>query len=112
MYSTRANIVRTVKKSWLQIRINDDIKKDLKIVAELRGLSASALLHSIIVRMIREEKILSPEAFKARRPDPPQEIDQDVLFSRSASGTIEAPRDVVGFNDVIEPKKKRPHKGQ
>jgi hypothetical protein len=51
------------KDSYVQIRIRDDIKADLQKVAELRGLTMSALLHSLIVRTIREEKELSPQGF-------------------------------------------------
>src|SRR5688572_13976980 len=57
------NIVRTVKSRFLQIRINEDIKSDFQIVAELRGLSTSALIHSLIVKTIREEKAREPRAF-------------------------------------------------
>lgn len=51
------------KDTWLQIRIREEIKDDLRIAAELRGLTVSALLHSLIVKTIREEKEVQPSAF-------------------------------------------------
>jgi hypothetical protein len=51
------------KDTYLQLRIREDIKEDLRIVAELRGLSVSGLIHSQIVKMIREEKENSPQLF-------------------------------------------------
>jgi hypothetical protein len=64
---TRRNIVRTdVKTKFLQIRISEEIKNDLQVVAELRGLSTSALIHSLIVRTIRAEKEHDPRAFQRR----------------------------------------------
>jgi antitoxin component of RelBE/YafQ-DinJ toxin-antitoxin module len=59
------NVVVTekLKESWLQIRIDEDTKADAKVAARLRGLSLSSLVHSLLVRVIREEKELSPRAF-------------------------------------------------
>lgn len=51
------------KDAFLQIRIREDVKQDLAIVAELRGLSMSALINTLVVKMIRDEKELSPGAF-------------------------------------------------
>jgi antitoxin component of RelBE/YafQ-DinJ toxin-antitoxin module len=53
------------KAAYIQIRISEQIKADLQIAAELRGASMSGLLHQFIVQTIREEKELSPEAFKS-----------------------------------------------
>lgn len=47
----------------LHIRVRPDIKEDLKILAELRGLTMSGFVHSLIVRSIREEKLQFPESF-------------------------------------------------
>lgn len=59
------NVVVTdqIKGKWLQIRIDEDIKADVKVVAKLRGLSMSALVHSMLVKAVREEKAVSPDAF-------------------------------------------------
>jgi hypothetical protein len=65
MICPRYNIVPTVKTKFLQIRISEDIKADLQVVAELRGLSTSALIHSLIVKTVREEKNREPRAFQA-----------------------------------------------
>ena len=68
MLCPRSNIVPTLmKEKWLQIRINETIKDDLKVVAELHGLSVSALIHSLIVKMIREEKHITPHAFERQK---------------------------------------------
>lgn len=58
---------RRAKDAFLQIRIREDVKEELAVLAELRGLSMSALINSLIVRAIREEKMESPEAFRAKR---------------------------------------------
>lgn len=79
MLALRINIVPTnVKSKFLQIRINEDIKSDLQIVAELRGLSTSALIHSLIVKAIRAEKEREPKAF--------QRIEHLTVPSKSQSG--------------------------
>lgn len=67
MHPACINIVSTMvlmKAKFLQIRIREDIKDDFQKVAELRGLSVSALIHSLIVKTIREEKQAAPEAFQ------------------------------------------------
>jgi len=46
----------TDKADRLNLRIREDIKRDLMITAELRGLTMSGLINSLIVRAIREEK--------------------------------------------------------
>ncbi len=53
-----------IKDTYIQFRVKDEIKEDLRIVAELRGLSVSALLHSMATRTIREEKEREPQAFR------------------------------------------------
>lgn len=62
---SRINNVMTARKdTYLQLRVRDDIKADLQILAELRGLTMSGFIHSMIVRAIREEKELYPDSFK------------------------------------------------
>ena len=63
------------KGDWLQIRISEQLKEDFRIAAELRGLTSSALVHSFIVKTVREEKEISPEAFRKNEP-PVNETDQ------------------------------------
>lgn len=55
------------KDTYIQFRIREEIKQDLQTVADLRGLSMSALLHSLAVRAIREEKDISPLSFERER---------------------------------------------
>lgn len=64
MYQRCADFVMS-KSEYVQFRIRDDIKRELKIVAELRGLSMSSLIHSLVVQAIREEREASPHAFKS-----------------------------------------------
>jgi hypothetical protein len=64
----RASVVKT---GWIQVRATDELRNDAKIVADLRGLSVSALVHTLLRQAIREEKEREPRAFTEppRRPD-------------------------------------------
>lgn len=65
------DVVMTVgkaKDSFLQIRIREDVKRDLGLLSESRGLSMSSLINSLIVRAIREEKAQAPETFRELAP--------------------------------------------
>lgn len=53
-----------LKDTFLQIRIRENVKRELQKVAEMRGLTMSALIHSLIVKAIREEKEADPRAFR------------------------------------------------
>lgn len=55
--------VMVLKDSRLDLRIREDVKKDLKVMAELHGLSMTGFINSLIVRAIREEKDREPRAF-------------------------------------------------
>ena len=60
------------KNAILNLRLRPEVRDDFAVVAELRGLSMSGLLHSFIVRSIREERDQYPEAFaeaKRRKAD-------------------------------------------
>lgn len=57
------NRVVGTKSSYLQLRVSEDIKDDLQRLAKWHGLSVSALIHSTLVRYIREEKEREPRAF-------------------------------------------------
>lgn len=65
------NLVRTMAKKTkdyaIQFRVTEDVREDLIRLAEMSGLSVSALIHSTIVRLIREAKTQYPEAFD--KPD-------------------------------------------
>lgn len=58
------------KSSFLQIRIREDLKDELKIAAELRGLTVSGLLHSLISRAVSESRRENPAAFPDYDPPP------------------------------------------
>lgn len=70
------------KTTQLQIRIREDLKNDLRVLAELKGLSVSATVHTLIVKAVRDAKAENPYAFG--RADIPvvvgaSEIDQILL---------------------------------
>lgn len=48
----------------INVRTTEEIKRDLEITARLRGLTVSALINSLAVKAIREEKQIEPLAFK------------------------------------------------
>ena len=64
MYSVMTQ--RTAKDAFLQIRIREDVKQELGILAEARGLSMSALINSLVVKAIRDEKSQDPDLFKTQ----------------------------------------------
>jgi uncharacterized protein (DUF1778 family) len=54
------------KDDQINFRISPEIKRDLRITAEARGLSVSSLIHSLIVQAIREERATYPHLFEGR----------------------------------------------
>ena len=61
---TMANIVMGNKDERVEIRIKAGIKNDLKVIAEMRGLTPSSVIHSLIVKAINEDKMQFPERFE------------------------------------------------
>lgn len=53
------------KEVRINVRTTPQIKRDLEVAAELRGLTVSAVVNSAVVKVIREEKEREPAAFKA-----------------------------------------------
>jgi hypothetical protein len=53
----------TVREGLLTVRTSKTVHADFKVVAELRGLSMSALVHQFVVNAIREEKARDITAF-------------------------------------------------
>lgn len=51
------------KDVLINIKVNAQTREDLRIAAELEGLTMSALLHQFIVKKIHEKKQQQPEAF-------------------------------------------------
>ena len=51
------------KESRINVRTTEEIKRELEITAKLRGLRPSSLVNLLVAKAIREEKLLSPEAF-------------------------------------------------
>lgn len=69
--------------SFIQFRIRRDLKDELKITADLAGVSISALMHILIKRAILDARHKNPEAFPDYSPPPvivgEPEMDQ-ILF--------------------------------
>lgn len=51
------------KDKKIQIRLKADIKEDFEAVAEFRGLTPTALIHSFIVRTVHETRAENPQIF-------------------------------------------------
>jgi antitoxin component of RelBE/YafQ-DinJ toxin-antitoxin module len=54
----------TVKDNRIYVRLSSDVKKEFEMVAAYQGLTPSAMLHSFIVKTVREAKEQSPQIFK------------------------------------------------
>lgn len=54
------------KKVILNLRLEPEIRDQFALAAKLRGASMSGLLHQFIIRTIREEKEMEPQAFKKK----------------------------------------------
>jgi hypothetical protein len=55
---------KTAPEHRISVRTTERIKRDLEITARLRGLTVAALVNSLVVAAIREEKEREPRAFK------------------------------------------------
>lgn len=53
-----------IKEVRINVRTTEQIKRDLEVTAELRGLTVSSLVNALAVNAIREEKSLVPGAFQ------------------------------------------------
>lgn len=51
------------KEVRINVRANEQTVEDLKVTARLRGLTVSSLVNLLVVKAIREEKAIAPEAF-------------------------------------------------
>lgn len=66
------------KEIRINVRTTEQIKNDLQITAELRGLSVSALVNSLVVRAIREEKDREPSAFRETKKQPESQTKDEI----------------------------------
>ena len=80
------NVMTRPKSTYIQFRVSDDVKRELQIVAELRGLSMSGLIHSFIVKAIREEKEADPQAFKRGIPMTTLKVKREDEIKKRKSG--------------------------
>lgn len=72
-------IVTVSEEVRINVRTTSQIKQDLEITARLKGLTVSALVNSLVVKAIREEKQAEPSAFPSTQKV--QDLG-NVLFSR------------------------------
>ena len=63
---TVVSTMATTKDERIYVRVNAEIKEEFKKLAEFRGLDPSAILHSFIVRTVREAKVENPEIFSEK----------------------------------------------
>lgn len=61
-------MAENTRDEQLHVRLKPDVKEDLRIVAETRGLTMSALVYSLIVQTIRAEKSADPTLFPTKLP--------------------------------------------
>jgi uncharacterized protein (DUF1778 family) len=85
------NVVSTTsgKDVHITFRINPKVRDDFKIAADLRGASMSGLIHQFIVKTIREEKGINPEAFLEDDLEPEDEI-LPIIDTRTPEGRRQA----------------------
>lgn len=60
--------VAKTEETRINVRTTPAIKRDLEIVARLRGMSVSSLVNSLVVKAIREDKAAEPSAFEPPTP--------------------------------------------
>jgi hypothetical protein len=58
------------KRKLLTVKVDRDVLADFQTVARLRGFTMSSLVMQFILRSIREQKVVSPEAFPDYSPEP------------------------------------------
>ncbi len=60
--------MKAAKNDRIYVRVSKEIKADFETVAAYRGLKTSALLHSLIVKTIHEQRELTSQIFKTIIP--------------------------------------------
>jgi len=63
---TIVTMATKTKDDRLYVRVHSDIKRDFEILAEYRGLTPSALLHSMVVKTVREGREEKPALFEKK----------------------------------------------
>lgn len=75
-------MIAMAKEIRINVRTTEQIKADLEITARLKGLTVSALVNSLVVKAIREEKEREPQAFVQKETfQTKQEIASDYGFN-------------------------------
>lgn len=64
---TIVTTMATTKDERLYVRVKAEIKTDFEAVADYRGLTPSALLHSLVVKTVREARKEIPEIFSENK---------------------------------------------
>ena len=74
-----------MKNDRVYVRINEDIKEDFEAVAVYRGLTTSALLHSLIVKTVHEMREEKPQIFKQRISPSETKTEAEKISAKSPS---------------------------
>lgn len=56
-------MVLVAKSTSINLRITPQFRNELQALADYRGLSLSSLAHSLLVKALRQEKQIEPDAF-------------------------------------------------
>lgn len=56
-------MVLVAKSTSINLRITPQFRNDLQSLADYRGLTLSSLAHSLLVKAVRQEKQIEPDAF-------------------------------------------------
>lgn len=92
--------VSETQATQLQIRIRENLKDELKITANEKGLTVSALIHSLIVKAVRDAKHENPLAFGLH--DPQIEIADNELKEILFEGFRDDPIDMEMLHRAIQ----------
>lgn len=58
------NITLMPKSEIVQLRVREEVKEDLRRMADYRGLTISSYLNMLVLKTIRQERSENPEVFK------------------------------------------------
>ena len=58
------------KETRLNLRITDEFRSDIELLADYHGLSMSSYAHSLLVKAVRREKAELPEMFSKLKSAP------------------------------------------
>lgn len=71
-------IVGKLKEKLLTVRLSEDVHRDYKLAAELKGGTMSGLVHMFIIHTIREQRERNPGMFTRQK----NEYERPVLTAK------------------------------